>query len=236
MTALIGDTIEARYVKHAAPGAGAPLTNGTTLDAGTAQIIDSNISWLSYESCRHLVSMPGFSVATVASTSKVYDGIVGFSAPATTYVSSMEIPWDRRTAVRLGPFNAVQDEVVTASTERTARKFKVVVDLTNTGSTLTMYYAATLTPDADNLYLHGGIVIDGSANVLVRNAAVATGQDVATLTPQHDLSANVQNWKCRNGATLTSSTTYVVPLWLWVGFRAVGGTVWINRIDAFEVR
>lgn len=95
-----------RYIKH--PPASSPvLSNGKPLDAGTAQIIDNNLTILDWENLEHLGSCVGFSNAQAATqNNNAWAGIADAPVPADPSAEQPwnQISWDRRCSVRQGPY------------------------------------------------------------------------------------------------------------------------------------
>jgi hypothetical protein len=226
-----GEYIGAGYIKHPAGGAsGAYGGDGQSVDSGASIIIDSNISWLARESPRVLVSSRGpGSVTRFATASALFDGFGTEGRGAAT--TGTFIPWDRRTAVRFGPFNMVCDAYDTSSALNLPRPVKFLVSITSTltGGSLTMHYAMTTSPDAR--VLSGGDYVAHASNPTV------TANDSATLTPSARPSgADRVLWDCRRNPATMSSQVSVIPMWLWVGWAAVGsgGAVSIDSVSAWE--
>jgi hypothetical protein len=226
-----GEYINAGYIKHPAAGtAGAFGSDATPVDSGMSIVIDSNISWLARESQRVLVSSRGpGSVTRFATAAAMFDGFsTGSSGGASTGTT---IPWDRRTAVRFGPFPMLCDAYNTASGESFPRPVSFLVSITSTltGGSLTMHYAMTTSPDARRL--SAGEYVAYSSN------ATVTGNDTETLTPSARAPrSDAVPWPCRLNPSAASQQVGVIPMWLWVGWACVGsgGAVSIDSVSAWE--
>jgi hypothetical protein len=236
VSALIGEYGQARYIKHPVPSAAAPGGNGITFDAGTACIVDNNASWLCRESCRHLAASPGPGSVTVFAnlTKLLTDNIVNFGPPRGDASPEPvgEIPWDRRVAVRLGPFSLVCDEL--SSGQVVPRLVSASTHLTIAGGTpptVDLYWAVTTSPSTQAL-MRGDFVMFG------KSGAVSSGLNAKALSTTSPIAnADVRAWPCRASATSTATYVRHVPAWIWFGWRAIGaGTVTINGLSAWEAR
>lgn len=236
MTARIGEYFNAGYIKHPAPSNW--LANGEGLDAGSMMIVDSNISWLAKESPRHLVTTIGPTATLFSSNTDVYESISNFASPPSslTLTPHRQIPWDRRTAVKFGPFPMVQDEQNTHGLP-IPRKVNFAVKSTYSSVTLTMYFALTTSSSAAAIFDRGEYL------AFETKAASASGSvTTSNLVPPDPARGPRSPWNCRRN-TATSDTginqVNVRELWAWVGFRPVdggGGSCTINSISIWETR
>jgi hypothetical protein len=233
--AHIGEYILPRYIKHPAPGTSAPGANGITLDAGTAIILDSNASWLCRESCRQITTHAGpGSITVFAGSSKLFTEGVSLLGPpradsAPTTIG--EIPWDRRTAVRLGPFQLVADEE-NAEGALVPRKVRFAVDVSKSGGvTLDLYVAITQIESTRALR-------DGEALAFGNEVSVTTGIWPIDVVPELPApGSSFQSWRNQADTADVSTATFVSTAWFWVGWRAIGaGTASINGFSIMETR
>jgi hypothetical protein len=242
-------TTNPRYIRHP-PATSQPWGNGRFVDAGLAHIVDNNLSHLSHESCRHLVWALG--PGTLAHTPAVLaSGWQGLSDSPQVPSSPRDPPiigisWDRRTAMRFGPFVAVSDRV-TSQGVLAPRRVDVAVDV----------WAATPTPDPstapwNGLYLYAALTADPSppsesalasgvgAGTVAAPRALTIGGNRAvrtiSLAVPDDLGATA-SWRCRHDGTLRGRRTVGVPAyWLWVGWRASLANCAVISISAYETR
>jgi hypothetical protein len=234
MTARIGEYGLAGYRKHA-PGsaAGAPFRNGTPFDAGSLIWIDNNISWMCRESTRQLVFCPGpgTTKTTFASNQAVHDGLPNYRGSGSTLLPHQEIPWDRRTAIRFGPFHVIADELAADGTS-IPRKVETAVRVTHAATTLDLYAALTTHGSPSRLF-------DGEYIAFAEEPAVATATThTMSLVPAVRIPRTaVAQWKCRRNPTGSASLVLLIELYLWIGWRPVGGgAASIDSITAWETR
>jgi len=234
-----------RYIRHPA-AASQPWSNGEFVDAGFAHIVDNNLSHLSHESCRPLGHVLGPGALThapedAASGWKGLDDaperIPGRREPPLSAIS-----WDRRTAVRLGPFVGIQDRT-TSDGLSALRRVRVTVDCV----------AATPSIGNAGLYLYAALTADAQApsegSVLataVGNGTVAQPSPVSIvgnrgrrdidLVVNDELGATL-TMRCRSDAsTRGRRITSVLAYWVWVGWRASLANCAVIAVSAYEYR
>lgn len=230
-TNVFGETLETtgRYVRHPAAASGWIVDN-KPIDAGSAHILDSNCSHLSYESLRHWVADLG--PGTIAYQGRGYDGLRDIAEPDSTFsVSGVHaISWDRRTAVRYGPFHLITDQSLGDLPGLGHRNVRVRVDA-NGGANSSLTLFAALTPRAEPP-LNGCLTF--ASKVLTSSGRQAADIDLVpanTLprSPYHRLPCR------RDGAR---GLTDVQAAWahLWVGWYSTHGSDAVVGISAWEYR
>jgi hypothetical protein len=232
-----------RYIKHP-PAASQPWSNGEFVDAGFAHIVDNNLSHLSHESCRHLAWAPGpgtleYTPALLAAGWRDLE-----DAPQVDYgpraAPLVGISWDRRTAVRLGPFVGIQDRT-TSDGLSGLRRVRVVVDClaaTPSGANgLYLYAALTADPAPPS---EGSLVTGVGAGTVAAPSPVTIvgnrGRVSINLAVNDELGPTTQ-LRCRGdssprGRRVVAVTAY----WLWVGWRASLANCAVIALSAFEYR
>jgi hypothetical protein len=237
MTARIGEYAAEAYKKLPPP----PdiLANGKSFDASTLIWIDSNISGLIQESPRHLVANPGPGNAEVfGGAGEPFDNIDDFGPPPSSMSftpAHMEIPWERRTAARFGPFPIVCDEAHATTGEAIPRKVKVSVHTTYSTPDLDLYCALTIQPETRRIY-------EGEFLAFDTVACSGTGRYEFTLEPDVRVPRSLAEWACRRVTSTSESVGAIVPLvplYVWVGWRPVdvgAGVASIDSISIFETR
>ncbi len=234
-----------RYIKHPA-AASQPWANGEFVDSGFAHIVDNNLSHLSHESCRVLANVlgPGALTHTPEDIASGWKGLddAPERTPGRREPPLSAISWDRRTAVRLGPFVGVQDRT-TSDGLSALRRVRVVADV----------LAATPTIGEAGLYLYAALTSDGSPpgenNVLVTGVGNGTvsrpeainivgnrGRVSINLAVNDELGPTTQ-FRCRSdssprGRRVVAVTAY----WLWVGWRASLANCAVIAVSALEYR
>ncbi len=226
-----GEYKDAKYIKHPPGGTAlSPGVNGTTFDAGTAILVDSNVSRLTRQASRLLVSSIGPPGAASAFQTSA-DMYAGTTLPLPNdqyYGGNYPLPWDRRVAMRFGPFPMIQDQYDGTVGTNVARSVRFAVSLsgTITGS-VTVSCAVTTSPSAAALAA-GQYVMRGSAS---GSATFVT----ATLTATQRI-PSAETWPCRRNSATASNDVYVLPMWCWVGWACIGtsSTIYVNGISIWE--
>lgn len=233
-----------RYVTMPAASS-AFWTDGRAIDAGTAHIIDNNLSHLASESVRHLAWNPLYGEITWSSHNENsgwagYEDADGYTAGTglAAVTRANAISWDWRTAVVDGPFYLIQDRLLTAGGYG-PRSVHVYVETDATGDGLALYAALTsseLPPDQNNI-IAWDYTQDGSGNLAYVATGYANNQlvlDAATPIPPNT------RWISRKrGSATSSSQVQVTQAWLWVGWRlfaVTGDQSSLISMSAFEVR
>jgi hypothetical protein len=236
MATRVGEYFAAKYIKHPAPSNW--LANGEGLDAGSVQIIDSNVSWLCRESVRHLFWVPGpGSVTTYQNASDVYASIEGFGTPPSglTLIDAQQIPWNRATAIRFGPFPMICD-ASNSDGEALPRPIRICTKMTYASTTPTLYLALSTKSDPASIY--AGDYLALSLPTIAASGSV-TEKTVSIDNPVPR--TIVEPWDSRRVTSAPSAfanMTLVLPLYVWVGWRALGAgaTLSIDSVSAYEVR
>ncbi len=210
------------------------LADGRPIDAGTAMIIDSNLSHLSYESLRHLVMMPG--IGGMKGAGNCWNNLADGAPPAppagTTTALEAEISWDRRCARRYGAFPGIQDRAVTTGgAALRSIKFRVYalsgVVTTGTG-TLTMYVAVTRSSAPPDL----GYLAFEKFNI---NVTTNTAFEKSLVIPE-GLTGGMAAWRCRADTSHGSVMVEVPEFWCWVGALSThANDVWTST-NVWEYR
>lgn len=231
----LGETIytDARYIKHPAGSGATHLDDGAPLDAGTIQIVDSNLSTLARCNARHLVWDPGFGTGGLVLNDggRGYDGDDDVGIPPTADFTGAEryslISWDARTARHYGPIFAVDDALLAGGVPGYGpRTVRVDVDcVSTTGTSLTLLAALT-----------AGFTYPSDDRLAFASNVPAAGRSVVTLTLTP---AGVDEYRAgrRCRASGTGTTIYSTPLevYLWVGWCRTQAGDGVIAISAAEL-
>jgi hypothetical protein len=228
----IGERVADQYVYHPAASTGHPLSNGYAVDSGTVMLLESNLHTLSRQSLRPLVQSVGVGQLTqFPSTDSFWDGLTTPPPALSERLFSATIPWDRRTAMRFGPFWVVQDYELDDA--RLAwRPVKLTLDITVSSNVDLLqaraYFAITATSSSPA----SGAFLDFDS------VALSAGQQIAavTLTPSAPI-AEGETFRCRPDATAGAPTVRrgVVYLWFGWGVKSSDALNYVNGMSAFEV-
>lgn len=245
MSSIAGPRIEpGYYIKHP-PAASTYWGDGNALDAGMAQILDSNINWLVEVSPRHLVvDVPAREGAFVPlnRVEETFQNIWGQSVPSaagadTAHSISWEWVWSRC----YGPFVFVADRLTAADVGTTLREVVVQFDyvLDNSPDSEIHLFAALSPSDSPP-----SVAAPWAIQKHVIDSGAGQNQYQMTLSVGQALSAY------RNGQPLTgrmnADDARVTAPWLvgylWTGFVSVkldpGDTPenWLYSVSAWEQR
>ena len=197
---------------------------GIALDAGTIQIIDSNLSWVAVESLHDIGNIIGPGQLYASAVGRGYAGLNDLAQPDNP-TRCEKIAWNISTAAALGPFDLTIDRV--AADGNQPRKVKVMFDCSGGGaSSLTVLAAIT-----------SGFVVPTNEECLAFAEASVTGasQTVLTLTPRRF------DYETPTMQTGTASIDQSFPgafanLYVWCGWYATNAADTIYSISAWEQR
>lgn len=190
--------------------------DGSTLDSGTAIIIENNLNHLHEESCRQLVTAVCAELDALQDDFRDFTGYNDAGTPVDFSVVGDEnqISWGSRSAFRFGPFQLIADQTNEGqySPESFPRTIRIILNIYNDSSTMYGYCYLTQDPGRPSAgnYLAKSVFSDST---------VGEFNKIVDLTPATNQV---------NGA--------VFPGYIWVGIRfgATGGQV--LSVSAFEIR
>lgn len=206
------------------------LGDGSSLDAGAAQLIDNNISHLVRVSQRHLAWWPlTINLVNFGGAGPTpYTGYVDASEPG-TLADYQRIPWARgANAVIFGPFDLIVDRETDAGLM--LRTIRVVIGkaVASTGTSLQLYFA--ITPDRE--LPRNGVFYAWSGRV---NAPSGTNRVVYDLESTA-LSHRYVTRTCRVSSATGSRTVQVVSASIAVGFYSTANSQSVGAISVYEKR
>jgi hypothetical protein len=225
-----------RYVKHPAASSANPLSDGWFVDSGTKMIAQNNAAHLARESLRHLVFSLGPGQATQFATANAMftglDDAPQLLSPIGDSLQHMQIPWDRRTAARFGPFAAIQDYAL-ADGRMTQRKIRAQADFSLDAATTSerLYVAATSRADDDprditKLLAFGYVDVAGSGYQRSTPIDLTFNAPLPTST----------EFVCRADGTDNPTNVAAAPFYLWFGWRLIGATTnYVCGFSAWEI-
>lgn len=234
----IGERVVERYVKHP-PAAAGWLADGDPLDAGTAQLVHSNLSHLSERNVRLIAHTtgPGVVVDDTTGNATAWADIVDATQDASTSDDYGLIPWERdANAFLCGPVALSHTRIGTSPAGLYPRKVRVVVQGTKStagATTLTAYAVLTATPDTP---------LRSQRYAVATEAKMEGASPLAyifSLTLSCDAPVRpTEEWRCRSTGASESATSVVTPAWVWVGWRSnttVMNPDTVESISVFEV-
>lgn len=232
-------TTAPRYIKHPAHGEGW-AGDSVPMDAGTAMILDNNLSHLSNESLRHWGSAlgPGSNVsAATVNGSTGYDDIESYVTDAFGSSAAKVVAWDVRTSFCFGPFALIQDRPL-ARGGYGPRKVRVAARCAVTGAAVFRVAAAlTATPTPPNDQPGGVLVIGVPAGTVNAIGNIPTGTGTHTIDLECPDPVPVNSvWRARSGGARGPASIDLPLAWLWVGWYLHSGTATLINVDCYETR
>lgn len=197
---------------------------GIALDAGTIQIVDSNLSWTAVESLHHIGNVIGPGQLYSSTVGRGFANLNDLAQPDNPSRCD-KISWTINTAAVLGPFDMTMDRV--AADGNQPRKVKVMFDCSGGGaSSLTVLAAIT-----------SGFVPPTNEECLAFAESAVTGASQVTLT----LTPRRFDYESPAAQTGTAAIDQSFPgafanLYLWCGYWATNAADTIYGISAWEQR
>lgn len=217
-------TLQGRYVKHT-PVATSHFRNGKPIAANIAMRLQQNLSHAAEQSHRHL-----FCLVVGGTLSQVtgWSGLVDASDPGTGGLAT--ISWSSAVSRHRGPYFAIEDRL-SADSVPVARTINLEVEAkSGAGSSLTMYAAITAGIDPQPPYL--GALVEQTwspgTTLAVTTKALALPRPMGGATPM----------RCRSAALSGSAPgeAYVLPYYVWVGWRSTNAGDVVLTVSAYETR
>jgi hypothetical protein len=230
-----------RYIKHPPAGATSFWRNGQPLDAGSAMVIDQNISCLALKGTRNLFIDRGPGLLPDLSKNNAWSNSgAGFAdtsplAAGTVPTGLGAIPWDIRDARQYGPFVLIADRELSTPAGYTVRDVNVSVTVKrNLAAALHVYAALMLggrapsdAPEAAIAWLDLGIGgASGQYDLLLSAVSLITTQSAGTPI------------RCRRtvASNFGNSSAIAIQASLWIGYLSTGATDQaVYTISAHEV-
>lgn len=214
---VLGEVLNEGRRLHTSTG---EWVDGQAIDAGTAQIVDSNLSQLARESLHHLGSAfgPG-QIGTQIGNG--YAALVDLSSVTNASSWPQAVAWVQSAGMCWGPFDLTQDRVTTDG--NALRKVRIHADVYGgTGSSLTVYAAIT----------QGSGVPRDENTVAVNRAVAASGRGTVTmdLTP-----TRVPPSTRRSRVTPTESSAFL-NLYVWLFFHGTDSNDAAYSASCWETR
>ena len=196
--------------------------NGDSIDAGTAMILDSNLSQQSRESLHHLGNALGPGLLVSQTQTSEFQYLLDQETPTNAASQLRQVGWTQARTMCFGPFDLVQDTRLTDG--NTSRRVQVVVDCdASTTSSLVIYAAVTQGP---------AIPTDTTFLAFARVPVLTASRTRHTIT----LSVQPVAGVVRRGQQNPSEMTTYGDQYIWVAWRATSDADYIYAIDCWEVR
>jgi len=224
-----------RYIKHPAGSSGNSwLAQNDPIDAGTAHIIDSNISHLSAECARHLVWDH-----TVGATAAVDGWDADYSDSPNANGSADGLPWiiawDNRTA-RCYPLPAMIADRDLPEGGLGLREIRVQIYAdVNTDNSLRLFAAITPTEAPPT---EGSLALATAYGTINAPTTATSGLKRIEITLRAELPAGPprEEWvHSAGGDGINAATVPVHAGYLWVGWKSSDAANEIHAISAYEV-
>jgi hypothetical protein len=196
--------------------------NGDSVDAGTAMILDSNLSQQARESLHHLGCALGPGLLVSESQTSEFQYLLDQETPSNAASQVRQVGWTQNRSACFGPFDLVQDTRLTDG--NTSRRVQVVVDCdASTTSSLVLYAAVTQGP---------AIPTDTTFLAFARSPVVTASRARHTIT----LSVQPVAGIVRRAQQSPSEMTTYSDAYVWLAWRATSNSNYIYAIDCWEVR
>jgi hypothetical protein len=196
--------------------------DGDAIDAGTAMILDSNLSQQARESLHQLGCALGPGLLVSQSQVNEFAYLLDQETPTNAPSQVRQVSWSQARTMCFGPYDITPDRRTTDGT--IARGVVVSVDCdASTTTSLVLYAAVTQGPaiPTDTTFL-------GFARVPVTTASRTTveislgGQAVAGIV--------------RRGQQNPSEMTTMTEAYVWLAWRATGESDYLYAVSVYEVR
>lgn len=194
--------------------------NGDSIDAGTAMILDSNLSQQARESLHHLGTAigPGVVYSNTGSFADLLDQVT----PTNPAAPLQEISWAQRTTVCFGPFDLTCDK--RTDDGNVPRSIRVWIDVNKGASeSLTCYAAVTQGPGIPTPE-----IIVGSTSFILSGSGRAGLQLEMSITPFAP--------STRRSSQSPYETSPYADLTVWVAWRSTNVADAVYAVSAWEVR
>ena len=196
--------------------------NGDPIDAGTAMILDSNLSQQARESLHHLGCALGPGLLVSESQTSEFRYLLDQETPSNAPSQVRQVGWTQARSACFGPFDLTQDARLTDG--NSSRRVHVVVDCdANTTSSLVLYAAVTQGP---------AIPTDTTC------LAFACIPVVTASRARHTMPLSVQPVAgiVRRGQQNPTEMTTYSDAYVWLAWRATSESNYIYAIDCWEIR
>jgi hypothetical protein len=196
--------------------------NGDSVDAGTAMILDSNLSQQARESLHHLGCALGPGLLVSQTQTSEWQYLLDQASPTNASSFVEQVGWTQARSMCFGPFDLTYDR--RTSDGQTPRRVQVVVDCDpSTTSSLLLIAAVTQGP-----------AIPTPTTVLGYSRLVVP---VSTRARQTLLVESVSALPTvRRAQQSPSEPTSYVDAYVWLAWKATGDADYISAVDCWEVR
>ena len=196
--------------------------DGDSVDAGTAMILDSNLSQQSRESLHHLGCALGPGLLVSQTQTSEWQYLLDQASPTNASSFVEQVGWTQARSMCFGPFDLTYDRRTTDG--QTPRRVQVVVDCDpSTTSSLLLIAAVTqgpAIPTPTTVLGYSRLVVPSAA----RGRQTLIVESVSALPTVRRSSQN------------PSEPTSYVDAYVWLAWKATGDSDYIYAIDCWEVR
>ena len=196
--------------------------NGDSIDAGTAIILDSNLSQQARESLHHLGCALGPGLLVSQSQTSEFAYLLDQASPTNAASQVEQVGWTQARSMCFGPFDLTYDRRTTDG--QTPRSVHVVVDCdASTTSSLVLYAALTQGPAIPT-----PTTVLGYSRLVVPTASRARQTlIVGSVAAQQTV---------RRAQQSPSEPTSYLDAYVWLAWRATSASNYIYAIDCWEAR
>lgn len=196
--------------------------NGQAIDAGTAIILDSNLSQQSRESLHQLACALGPGGVYPGNTGGAWDNLLDNFPQTNPATPLYEVAWTQRRGMCFGPFDLTSD--LRTADGNTPRKIRVRYDVHKGASeSLTVYTAITQGPG-----------IPQADTIVASGSAALTGTGRAGVTSTHQITpSGTARRRCAE-----SPIEYgpYADLYVWIAWKSTNEDDAIYAVSVWEVR
>lgn len=196
--------------------------DGQPIDAGTAMILDSNLSQQARESLHQLGCALGPGVLLNQTQANEFAYLLDQENPTNAASQVRQVSWTQPRTMCFGPFDLTQDRRVTDGI--TSRRVVICADCdASTTTSLVLYGAVTQGPaiPTDTTCL-------GFARVPVTTASRTTHEIALSVQPVAGV--------VRRGQQNPSEMTTFTDAYVWLAWRATSDADYLYAVSVFEVR
>lgn len=196
--------------------------NGDAIDAGTAMILDSNLSQQTRESLHQLGCALGPGVLLNQTQANEFAYLLDQETPSNAASQVRQVSWTQPRTMCFGPFDITQDTRLTDGI--TSRRVVVSVDCdASTTSSLVLYAAVTQGP---------AIPTDTTCLGFARTPVTTASRTTVDITVSVQPVAGV----VRRGQQNPSEMTTFTDAYVWIAWRATSDADYLYAVSVYEVR
>lgn len=196
--------------------------NGQPIDAGTAMILDSNLSQQARESLHQLACALGPGALVSQNQTNEFGNLLDQDTPTNASSQVEQVGWTQARSMCFGPLDITQD--ARTSEGVTSRRIFVAVDCDASTTTSLVLYAAVT---------QGPAIPTPSTTLGFRRFVVPTASRAV-----QEIGVGIQPVApvIRRGAQSPTEPTAYLDAYVWLAWRATTDADYLYSVSVFEVR